>query len=179
MEEWVRIDRRIDTEENRAIAAECKRSSDLCFDINMTRPMTPESTELIRELFKGNIGTGSRLTPPVHILMGDRISIGKNVVIGYDFTCMSVGGITIEDDVLIAAGTKLITNNHDLDDRAVLLAKPVVIKKGAWIGANCTILAGVTIGENAVVAAGAVVSKDVEANTVVGGVPAKLIKRLD
>lgn len=174
-----RIDMRIDSEENRAISAEVKRSSDLCFDINTTRPMTGESAALVRELFKGNIGENSRLTPPVHILMGDRISIGRNVVISYDITCMSVGGITIEDNVLIAAGVKILTNNHDPADRAVLTAKPVVIKRGAWVGAGATILPGVTVGENAVVAAGAVVTKDVEANTVVGGVPAKVIKTLN
>ena len=55
---------------------------------------------------------------------------------------------------------------------------PIHIGKNVWIGANATVLAGVTIGDGAVVAAGAVVTKDVEPNTVVGGVPAKLLKRL-
>ena len=74
----------------------------------------------------------------------------------------------------------LITENHPLDpaDRQTLLLKPILIKRNAWIGAAATILPGVTIGENAVVAAGAVVSKNVPANTVVGGVPARHIKNL-
>ena len=96
----------------------------------------------------------------------------------YNFVAMSAGGITIEDDVMIAANVSLITNNHDFQDRAVLTCKPVVIKRNAWIGVNATILPGVTIGENAIVAAGAVVTKDVPANALVGGVPAKFIKKL-
>ena len=92
---------------------------------------------------------------------------------------MSRGGISIEDDVLIAANVQLISNNHDLHDRALLVCKPVRICRNAWIGAGATILPGVMVGENAVVAAGAVVTKDVEPNTIVGGNPARLIRRIE
>jgi acetyltransferase-like isoleucine patch superfamily enzyme len=89
-----------------------------------------------------------------------------------------MGGIVIEDDVLIGPKVNLITENHPLDptERRALISKPILIKRNAWIGAAATILPGVTVGENAVVAAGAVVSKDVPANTVVGGIPARHIK---
>lgn len=73
---------------------------------------------------------------------------------------------------------QLITNNHDLHDRRLLLCKPVRVCTNAWIGAGATILPGVTVGENAVVAAGAVVTKDVAPNTIVGGNPAKFIKEI-
>ena len=91
-----------------------------------------------------------------------------------------MGGITVEDDVFIGPKVNLITENHPLDPgtRKALICNPIVIKRNAWIGAAATILPGVTVGENAVVAAGAVVSKDVLANTVVGGVPAKFIKTI-
>ena len=91
---------------------------------------------------------------------------------------MSAGGITIEDDVMVAANSQLISNNHDPEEHQILTCKPVVLKRNCWIGAGATILPGVTVGENAIVGAGSVVTKDVEPNTVVGGIPAKLIKRL-
>jgi acetyltransferase-like isoleucine patch superfamily enzyme len=74
----------------------------------------------------------------------------------------------------------LISESHPLDpaERKVLVLKRILIKRNAWIGAAVTILPGVTIGENSVVAAGAVVSKDVPDNTVVAGIPAKIIKSL-
>lgn len=91
-----------------------------------------------------------------------------------------MGGITIEDDVQIGPKVNLITENHPIDpaNRKVLDLKSIHIKRNVWIGAAATILPGVTIGENSVVAAGAVVRKDVEANTIVAGVPAKVIKNI-
>ena len=117
---------------------------------------------------------------PLYINYGKHISIGKNVFINFDCTFLALGGITIEDDVLIGPKVSLVTENHPLDpeQRKGLIGEPIHIKKNAWIGANATILPGVTIGENAVVAAGAVVSKDVPDNTIVGGIPAKFIKNV-
>ena len=92
---------------------------------------------------------------------------------------MARGGITIEDDVMLAANVQLLSNNHDEYNRNVLLCKPIHIKKGAWIGAGATILPGVTIGEYAIVGASAVVTKDVGDYEVAVGVPAKIVKTLD
>ena len=92
---------------------------------------------------------------------------------------MSAGRIIIEDNVQIGPNVMLVTTNHDFNHREIVLHQPIVIKKNAWIGGRSMILPGVTIGENAVVAGGAVVTKDVEPNTIVGGNPAKVIKRLD
>lgn len=117
---------------------------------------------------------------PFYTNFGRFIRLGKNVFINHDCTLLDMGGITVEDDVLIGPKVSLITENHPLDpaDRKALIVKPIVIKRNAWLGAGVIVLPGVTIGENAVVAAGAVVSKDVPANTVVGGVPATVIKTL-
>ena len=92
---------------------------------------------------------------------------------------MARGGITIEDGAWIAANVQLISNNHDMYDRAVLLCKPVLIKRDAWIGAGATILPGVCVGAHAVVGAGAVVTKDVLDYAVVVGNPARIVKTLD
>ena len=99
--------------------------------------------------------------------------------INHGLTIMARGGIEIEDDVMIGPGASLLTANHDLYDHQVLLCGKVTIRKNAWIGAKAMILPGVTVGENAVVAGGSVITKDVEANTVVGGNPARVLKYLD
>ncbi len=91
---------------------------------------------------------------------------------------MACGGVTIEDDVMIAPRVSILTVNHDICDHHILECTSIKICKNAWIGAGATILAGVSVGENAIVAAGAVVTKDVAPNTVVGGNPAKVIKEI-
>jgi acetyltransferase-like isoleucine patch superfamily enzyme len=117
---------------------------------------------------------------PFYTNFGRFIQIGKNVFINHACSFLDMGGITIEDNVLIGPKVNLITENHPLDpvNRRALVSKPIVIKRNAWIGAAATILPGVTVGENSIVAAGAVVTTDVPANTIVGGVPAKVIKNI-
>lgn len=136
--------------------------------------------ERLSEIIGSTIDKNTRIFPPFYTNFGRRITLGQNVFINHACSFLDMGGITIEDDVLIGPKVNLITENHPLDpaDRQTLLLKPILIKRNAWIGAAATILPGVTIGENAVVAAGAVVSKNVLANTVVGGVPARHIKNL-
>ncbi|GIO99682.1 hypothetical protein J14TS5_47680 [Paenibacillus lautus] len=94
---------------------------------------------------------------------------------------MDRGGITIEDKVLIAPKVNLVTINHPISpaQRRSTVSKPIVIKQGAWIGIAATIMPGVTIGKHSIVSAGAVVTKDVPDHTIVGGVPAKLIKLIE
>ena len=117
---------------------------------------------------------------PFYTNFGRFTRIGKNVFINHACSFLDMGGITIEDEVLLGPRVNLVTENHPLDpaDRRALVCKPIIIKRNAWIGAAATILPGITIGENAVVAAGAVVTTDVPANTIVGGVPAKIIKSI-
>ena len=138
----------------------------------------------IRERLSEIIGTpldkSTTVFAPFHTNFGQFIQIGKNVFINHACSFLDMGGITLEDQVLLGPKVNLITENHPVDpaDRRTLICKPIVIKRNAWIGAAATILPGVTIGENAIVAAGAVVSRDVPANTVVGGVPAQFIKTI-
>ena len=174
--EETRIDLR-DPQQNEP--AEGKRCAELCFKISQTMPYTDEYNALVRELFCGNIGEGSRVMPGINVVRGNRVKIGKGVVIMYNCLMMAAGTITIEDDAQIAANVQLISNNHDIHDRKILVCKPVILKHNCWIGAGASILPGVTIGENAIVGAGSVVTKDVEANTVVAGNPAKVIKRIE
>jgi acetyltransferase-like isoleucine patch superfamily enzyme len=148
--------------------------------IKMNNSSDPEEiSELLSRILDKNTENVAVFTP-IYINYGKNISIGKNVFINFDCTFLALGGITIEDDVLIGPKVSLITENHPLEPeyRKGLVGKSIHIKKNAWIGANATILPGVTIGKNAVVAAGAVVSKDVPDNMVVGGIPAKIIKTI-
>jgi acetyltransferase-like isoleucine patch superfamily enzyme len=117
---------------------------------------------------------------PFHTNFGRFIRMGRNVFINHSCSFLDLGGITIEDGVMIGPRVNLISESHPLDpaERNVLVLKPILIKRNAWIGAAVTLLPGVTIGENSVVAAGAVVSKDVPDNTVVAGIPARIIKSL-
>ena len=145
---------------------------------------TATDVDQIRERLSEIIGTpldkSTTVFAPFHTNFGQFIQIGKNVFINHACSFLDMGGITLEDQVLLGPKVNLITENHPADpaNRRSLICKPVIIKRNAWIGAAATILPGVTIGENAIVAAGAVVSRDVPANTVVGGVPAQFIKTI-
>lgn len=117
---------------------------------------------------------------PFYTNFGRFTKIGKNVFVNHACTFLDMGGIIIEDDVLIGPKVNLITENHPMEpeNRKSLICRAILVKRNAWIGAAATVLPGVTIGENAVVAAGAVVTRDVPPNTIVAGVPAKPVKKI-
>jgi acetyltransferase-like isoleucine patch superfamily enzyme len=145
---------------------------------NATEPS--EIRNLLSQITKSEIDESVTVFTPLYINYGKHTKIGKNVFINFDCTFLDLGGITIEDGVLIAPKVSLLSEGHPIEpeERHSLTVGHIHIKKNAWIGANATILQGVTIGENAVVASGAVVSKDVPDNTIVGGIPAKIIKTI-
>jgi acetyltransferase-like isoleucine patch superfamily enzyme len=119
------------------------------------------------------------------------IKIGENFVIrpGVQIYAESPSmnpSVSIGDNVMFGPGVQLHINNHIFKDRNIPISEqghdekgPIIVKNGAWIGANAVILSGVTIGHNSIVAAGAVVSKDVPDFAIVGGVPAKIIKYIE
>jgi acetyltransferase-like isoleucine patch superfamily enzyme len=150
----------------------------LNFRINNTIPTTNNLQPLEKEFFKGNLDETSFITPPFHIDFPNQIKIGKSVFVNHSLTCMAIGGISIGDGTMIGPHVIIATDNHDLQNKMILVCKGVVIGKNVWIGAAARILPGVHIGDNAVVGAGAIVTKDVDANTVVAGVPAKYIKNI-
>lgn len=173
--EEIRIDCSNQSAEELALA---KKQAQLIFRLNHTMPMTEEYDELVKEIFP-ELGEGSRINTPFTAVRPHMVRIGKNVVVMPGCLMMSAGGITIEDEALIAANVQLISNNHDLQNRNIITCKPVKICRKAWIGAGTTILPGVTVGENAVVGAGSVVTHDVPPNTIVAGNPARFIKNID
>lgn len=149
--------------------------------VQMNNSSNPEEIRsLLGEITETEIHESVTVFTPLQINYGKHTKIGKNVFINFDCVFLDLGGITIEDNVLIAPKVSLLTEGHpiSIEDRHSLIPKPIHIKKNVWIGANATILQGVTIGENAIAAAGSVVSKDVPDNTIVGGIPAKFLKTI-
>lgn len=143
------------------------------------------SDEEVRQIFSQIIGkeidSSCWVLPPFYVDYGKNISIGKNFFMNQACTFMDRGGITIGNDVFIAPKVCLTTINHDFNpyNRKSTFCKPIVIHDRVWIGINATICPGVSIGENSIIAAGSVVTKDVPPNVIVGGNPAKILKRLD
>ena len=142
---------------------------------------TPEEIrEIMGRLTGRKIDGTFRLFPPFYTDFGKNIKIGKDIFINSGCHFQDQGGIDIGDGALIGHNVVLATINHDLDPamkRANHYA-PIKIGKHVWIGSNVTVLQGVEIGDWAVVAAGAVVTRDVPPLTVVGGVPAKVLKTI-
>ena len=116
--------------------------------------------------------------PPFHSEFGKNLHLGKNVFINLGCRFQDTGGITIGDGTLIGHGSTLTTLNHAIDParRADMTPSPILIGRNVWLGAGVTVVPGVTIGNGAIVGAGSVVTKDVPADTVVAGVPARTIR---
>jgi maltose O-acetyltransferase len=132
----------------------------------------------------GHLGSGSHLYPgvmisyPEHVFIGDDVSIAPEVHLG----ASSQGTITIGSRCAIAAGTRIVTPTHDPDVlpvSSVGINKSVNIGDDVWVGTGAIILPGVTIHDGVIIGAGAVVTKDVPPDCVVGGVPARVIKKLE
>lgn len=142
---------------------------------------TPEEIrEIFAELTSQPVNETLRVVPPFHTDCGKNIHVGENVFINANCTMQDQGGIYIGNDVLIGHSVCLLTLNHNEnpEKRFNLIPSPIRIGNGVWIGSNATILPGVSIGDGAIVAAGAVVSRDVEENTIVAGVPAKVMRKV-
>lgn len=135
---------------------------------------------LFAKLIGQPVDEGFSLFPPFYTDFGKNISLGRRVFINAGCCFQDQGGIEIGDDCLIGHQVVLATLNHDPDPqkRGNMFPAPIRLGRGVWVGSHATILPGVTVGDNAIVAAGAVVTRDVPANTVVGGVPARVLKTL-
>lgn len=169
-----------ESELNGYIWSVCQETQKKLMELNTTYHTTDELPKVMSELIGEQIGEDFRMFTPFYADFGRNIHIGRNVFINSGCHFQDQGGIYIDDNALIGHDVVLATVNHDLNpyDRRNHYA-PIRIGKRVWIGSNATILQGVTIGDGAVVAAGAVVTNDVPENTVVGGVPAKVIKRIE
>jgi acetyltransferase-like isoleucine patch superfamily enzyme len=141
---------------------------------------TDQFRDRLSDIIGSDIDKSTTIFAPFFTNFGRYISIGKNVFINHACSFLDMGGITIEDNVLIGPKVNLVSENHPIDptQRKSLIGKPILIKNNAWIGASATILPGITIGENSIVAAGSIVTKDVPDNTIVAGNPARKMKSI-
>ena len=159
----------------------CQEAIRIGMELNNSYHTPEELREIMSRLTGKKIDDTFRLFPPFYTDFGKNITIGKDVFINSGCHFQDQGGIVIGDGTLIGHNVVLATINHDLSpqkERKNHYA-PIHIGNHVWIGSGAVVLPGVTVGEWAVIGAGSVVTKDVEAYTVVGGNPAKVLKHIE
>ena len=149
--------------------------------LNNTYHNKKETLRILSQIIGTEIDSSVNINLPLFTDFGKHLFIGKSVFINSNVMFTDLGGITLEDHVLIGPFAKLLTVNHPIQpsQRKGLIVKSITIKRNAWIGANVTILPGVTVGENAIVGANSLVTKDVPENTIVVGSPAQVVKQIE
>jgi len=149
--------------------------------LNTSYHSKEEIVEIFRELTGEKVDSSFMCFPPFYTDFGKNITIGKDVFFNTGCSFQDRGGISIGNGSMLGMNVTIATLNHGLssEKRNTTYPSPVLVGENVWIGSNATILPGVTIGDNSVVAAGAVVTKDVPKNSVVAGVPAKVIKEIN
>lgn len=152
----------------------------ITFELNNTYHTPEEVRNLLSRLLGKTVDESFRVFPPFYTDFGKNITVGKNVFINACCHFQDHGGVSLGDGCQIGHNVVFATLNHGLapEDRQTTYPAPITLGKNVWVGSNSTILQGVTIGDNAVIAAGAVVTKDVPENTIVGGVPARIIRKI-
>lgn len=152
----------------------------ITFELNGAYHSMPEVRDLFARLFGKPVDPSFRVFPPFYTDFGKNITVGKNVFINACCHFQDQGGITLGDNCLVGHNVVFATLNHGFapEERQSMLPAPIVVGRNVWIGSNSTILQGVTIGDNSIIAAGSVVIKDVPANAIVAGIPARFIRSI-
>lgn len=139
--------------------------------------------QAILQQMLGRIGQDLIIEPPFYCVYGQNITIGDHVYLNTLCTILDCNRVHIGNHVMIGPHVQIYTPAHDLQAEARIqgweVAKPIVIEDNVWIGGGAILLPGVTIGRNAVVGAGAVVTRNVPANTVVAGNPARVLREVE
>lgn len=142
----------------------------------------PLRRRLLTELL-GAVGEGTEIRPPFYVDYGTHISIGARCFANFGLTALDVAAITIGDDVQIGPHVQLLTPTHPVEPGPRRdkweAAQPITIGDNVWLGGGVVVCPGVTIGENTVVGAGAVVTRDLPANVVAVGNPARVVTHLE
>ena len=142
----------------------------------------PRARDILAELV-GDLGEQVEVRPPLYVDYGSNLSIGARSFINYNLTALDVVAITIGEDCLIGPNVQLLTPTHPLAPAPrrdkLEAAKPIVLGDNVWLGVGVIVCPGVTIGDNSVIGAGSVVTKDIPANVVAVGNPARIVRAID
>ena len=155
---------------------------DAIHEYNKFRPsQVRERRDFLAKIF-GKIGKNCNILPPFKCDYGFRIEVGENFFANYNFIILDGNTCRFGDNVWIGPNVSVLAAGHPLDVRDRIdgweYAYPVTVGNNVWIGGSVTIIGGVTIGDNAVVGAGSVVIRDVPADALVAGNPARVIRRI-
>lgn len=163
-------------------AAEAQRAVRLANQYLAAYSEDPVAARAILADLIGTLGDDVEIKPPLFVDYGSFISIGAGTFINYNFTALDVAPITIGRDCQVGPNVQLLTPTHPIDPRMrrdkLEAAKPISIGDNVWLGGGAIVLPGVTIGDNSIIGAGSVVTKDVPANVIAVGNPARVIRSL-
>ncbi|MGW1129921.1 sugar O-acetyltransferase [Streptomyces sp. NPDC002526] len=142
----------------------------------------PDAAQPVVAELLGGLGTGAHIRPPLYVDYGSYITVGEDTFINYNLTALDVAPITIGRDCQIGPNVQLLTPTHPVEPEPrrdkLEAARPITIGDNVWLGGGAIVLAGVTIGDNSVIGAGAVVTKDIPADVVAVGNPARVIRSI-
>jgi maltose O-acetyltransferase len=159
------------------------RAMDLTDAFNATSARDPERRRRLLTELLGAVGEAVEIRPPLRVDYGSHIRVGARTFANFGLVALDVAPITVGEDVQIGTNVQLLTPTHPVDPQPRRdkweAAEPITIGDNVWLGSGAVVLPGVTIGENAVVGAGAVVTRDLPANVVAVGNPARVVRTID
>lgn len=164
------------------LARDSLRAMQLTRQFNNSDPADPQARRAVLRELLGTLGEGAEVRPPIYCDYGYQVHIGARTFINFGAVLLDVATITIGEDVQVGPNVQFLTPTHPLDAelrRAKYeAAEPIRIGDNVWLGGGVIVLPGVTIGENTVVGAGAIVTRDLPANVVAVGNPARVVRSL-
>ncbi|MEV0848560.1 sugar O-acetyltransferase [Streptomyces sp. NPDC049954] len=165
------------------LSADALRAALLSERFNSSSAGDPEARRAALAELLGELGEGAEIRPPLRVDYGYGIRVGAGTFVNFGAVFLDVAPITIGADVQIGPNVQLLTPTHPVEPEARRAkwesAEPISIGDNVWLGGGVIVCPGVSIGENTVVGAGAVVTKDLPANVVAVGNPARVVRRVD
>jgi maltose O-acetyltransferase len=161
---------------------ESKRAVKLQSEYTAAYAEDPDGARPILADLLGSLGDDAHIKPPLYVDYGTFITVGARTFINYNLPALDVAPIIIGEDCQIGPNVQLLTPTHPVEPQPrrdrLEAAKPITIGDNVWLGGGAIVLPGVTIGDNSVIGAGAVVTRDVPANSVAVGNPARVVREI-